>query len=179
MANPDYNPPVTDGERQRVVALHGEGKGRNEIARDLGRAPATITKIAHELDLSFDRHDTGDLAEARRTRSADLKERRQRIQEKMLVQAEGLLDELAAGTWQTILRGSEGREEETILDFVPVRDRKDAVWAVGTYLANDERLERANGDSGVETAKSVVGTLMEGLRTLYRDSDDESRPVEP
>ncbi|MFJ6566236.1 helix-turn-helix domain-containing protein [Streptomyces sp. NPDC091292] len=50
---PDYKP-VTDEEKQRVCELHAQNIGRNEIARQLGRAPRTISLIAAELELEFD-----------------------------------------------------------------------------------------------------------------------------
>ncbi|WP_053649790.1 MULTISPECIES: helix-turn-helix domain-containing protein [unclassified Streptomyces] len=45
--------PITDRDRQEVQRLHAAGKTRNEIARTINRAAATVSKIANELGLTF------------------------------------------------------------------------------------------------------------------------------
>ncbi|MGW1678517.1 helix-turn-helix domain-containing protein [Saccharopolyspora sp. NPDC002376] len=47
--------PITDADRERVRELHTQGKTRNHIASEIGRSPSTVSKIARELGLSFDR----------------------------------------------------------------------------------------------------------------------------
>jgi len=66
--------PVTDEERQRVRELHAEGKGRNEIAKILGRGGRTISDIAQSLGLSFGR--AAEVRQATEIRQADLAARR-------------------------------------------------------------------------------------------------------
>ncbi|MFG2963570.1 helix-turn-helix domain-containing protein [Streptomyces sp. NPDC048288] len=62
--------PVTDAERQRVRELHAAGKGRNEIANELGRSGRTISEIAKGLGLSFAR--AAEVRQATEIRQADL-----------------------------------------------------------------------------------------------------------
>ncbi|TYK47166.1 helix-turn-helix domain-containing protein [Actinomadura decatromicini] len=65
--------PIDDTDRRRVAELHAQGLNRNQIAREIGRAQSTVSKIAAELGLTFDRART---AEATRAKVADAKERR-------------------------------------------------------------------------------------------------------
>ncbi|MFG2425409.1 hypothetical protein ACGFWD_41270 [Streptomyces sp. NPDC048448] len=75
--------PVTDAERERVRELHAAGKGRNEIAKILGRGGRTISDIAQSLGLSFGR--AAQVQQATEIRTADLAARRaataQRLQD--------------------------------------------------------------------------------------------------
>lgn len=50
--------PVSAEERARLRQLHAKGLGRNAIAAELGRSAGTVTKLAAEMGLSFDRAPT-------------------------------------------------------------------------------------------------------------------------
>ncbi|MEU7962377.1 helix-turn-helix domain-containing protein [Streptomyces sp. NPDC049097] len=69
--------PVTDEDRQRVRELHAAGKGRNEIATELGRSGRTISSIAKDLGISFAR--ASEVRAATEIRQADLANRRARF----------------------------------------------------------------------------------------------------
>ncbi|MBP8532366.1 helix-turn-helix domain-containing protein [Streptomyces sp. MK37H] len=92
MARPTPRP-VTDETREDVRRLHAEGCSRNEIARRLQRSGRTISVIAAELSLSFDRTGT---EEATRARMADLAERRAILAEALQDDAERLTEQM----WQ-------------------------------------------------------------------------------
>jgi hypothetical protein len=61
--------PVTDGELARLRELHGTGLSCRQIAKEMNRAPVTISRHAADLGLSFDRAQT---REATTARQADL-----------------------------------------------------------------------------------------------------------
>lgn len=61
--------PVSDGERARIRELHDTGLNCRQIAREMNRTPATISKHAAALGLKFDRSQT---REATAAREADL-----------------------------------------------------------------------------------------------------------
>lgn len=65
--------PLTDDERQRIRELHAAGRGCNQIARDLGRSPAIVSKTARELGLSFDRSTTVAATEAKKADASALR----------------------------------------------------------------------------------------------------------
>ncbi|MEV0256981.1 helix-turn-helix domain-containing protein [Streptomyces sp. NPDC050732] len=69
---------VTDEERAGIARLHGEGKGRNEIARMVGRAQRTVSIVCGEEGLVFDVTMT---EEATRHRVAQLADRRAMLAE--------------------------------------------------------------------------------------------------
>ncbi|ELP64126.1 helix-turn-helix domain-containing protein [Streptomyces turgidiscabies] len=84
--------PVTEAERQRVRELHAEGKGRNEIAKILGRGGRTISDIAQGLGLSFGR--AAEVRQATEIRSADLADRRAATAQRLQDVAERELEKL-------------------------------------------------------------------------------------
>lgn len=77
--------PIDDQDREQVRALHTEGLSRNAIAKRISRSYATVTKVANELGLTFDRAQT---AEATRVRQVDAKARRTELAERALDDAD-------------------------------------------------------------------------------------------
>ena len=61
--------PVTDAELARLRELHGAGLSCRQIAKEMSRTPATISRHAAELSLKFGR---AQVKEATAARSADL-----------------------------------------------------------------------------------------------------------
>jgi transposase-like protein len=80
---------VTDKERQRVAELHAEGKGRNAIAREIGRSAGTVSSVAAQLGISFDRSAAKKATDAR---LAYAEERRLEIIGKGFDKADAMLE---------------------------------------------------------------------------------------
>jgi hypothetical protein len=80
LGNNQFSNPVTDKERTEIIRLHGEGKGRNEISRLVGRAPRIVSVVCAQEGLAFDtsmteeatRHRTAQLAALRAEAALDL-----------------------------------------------------------------------------------------------------------
>src|SRR5687767_5032223 len=85
--------PVTDVDRQRIAELHARGMTRNEIARELGRSGKTVSKLAVELGLTFDRAAT---AIATQAKHLDARARRAGLALALLADAERLRAQLWA-----------------------------------------------------------------------------------
>ncbi|GAA0638141.1 hypothetical protein GCM10010174_69980 [Kutzneria viridogrisea] len=90
---PNGNPPLTEQDRQRVRELHAQGLTRNEIGRAIGRSASTVSKLAKELGLTFDRSKTRAATEAK---VADAKSRRAALALNLLGDAERIREQL----WQ-------------------------------------------------------------------------------
>ncbi|MFK0062630.1 helix-turn-helix domain-containing protein [Streptomyces werraensis] len=160
-----FTNPVTPEERAEIIRLHGEGKGRNEIARLVGRAQRTVTLICEEENLTFDRTATAVATEARKT---DAKARRAAIIDRAYARVEKLLDRLdeaESGEFQFTASTVNGIETAT-LDHVPGQEEKALAGAISSYLAQAAKLEAIDGDPGVEAARSMLGALAEGLNQL-------------
>jgi hypothetical protein len=160
--------PVTDEARARVMALHAAGKGRNEIAREVGYSTATITKIVSAAGKSFDRSET---AVAVAARVIDLKARRAAIVTRLFNRSEFLLARLEAPSFKTLVKIQGGGEESRELDFVPTPNERDLNAAIAGYLSTAAKLELQDSSQGAEVAKSMLGNLAEALG-ITKPGDD-------
>jgi hypothetical protein len=156
--------PVTDEARARVMALHAAGKGRNEIAREVGYSTATITKIVSAAGKSFDRSETAVAVAARKARRAAIVTR-------LFNRSEFLLARLEAPSFKTLVKIQGGGEESRELDFVPTPNERDLNAAIAGYLSTAAKLELQDSSQGAEVAKSMLGNLAEALG-ITKPGDD-------
>lgn len=166
-------PRIPQSDRDRIADLHAQGYGRNEIARQVGRSLGTVTKVCQELGLSFDRAQMPGVAAGNVARQEDLKARRLALQSRLLARAEHIFTRLEAPKFTTLTKAEYGVEVESTLGFVPARDEKDLVWAIGSCLANEERLERINGDGGDGAARSMLTDLFGQVQAAWDHARQE------
>lgn len=166
MGGNQHTHPVTDETREQVRRLHAEGCGRNEIARRLNRGPRTVSVIAAELGLTFDRTAT---EEATRARKADLEEKR-------VILADALTDDalrLSAQIWQpaTVFNfgGKDNTYEERDVPEPPAADKRALMAAATSAAAQSLRLVPPAPDSGADDARSMLGKLFTGLGEVLKE----------
>ena len=135
--------PVTQADRDQVAALHAQGLGRNAIARQLGRSASTVTQIATEAGLSFDRSATAAATEAAKVDNAA---RRAKLIARAYTRAEAIYDRLEADQYRFTATSVHGIETVT-LDHVPAPDEKALASAINSYLTGAVKLEQVDSDS--------------------------------
>lgn len=90
--------PLTDDERANIIALIEAGMSRRDIAKQVHRDPATITRIAksigHDWLSKADDRTQSSLARAHKARSAYCAERRAEMAGRLQVAAERMLEQL-------------------------------------------------------------------------------------
>ncbi len=158
--------PVTEEELAEIRRLHGEGHGRNEISRRIGRGLRTISVHAAKMGLDFDRTAT---AVATQAKVIDAKARRTAIIERLYARVETTLDRLdraAEGGFKYTTSTGQGIDTVS-LDHVPGQEEKAFAAAVGQYLNQATRLEALDSNNGVDDAKSMLGQLATGLTAAY------------
>jgi hypothetical protein len=134
---------LTDADRDRVRELHAAGLSRNAIAREIKRSQATVTKLAAELGLSFDR---------RRTRAAtaakqdDAKARRAALAVKLLGLAEQEADAFTQPATLHSFGGKDHTYNSKTVDRPPARDRRDMAATIGLLLDKHARLLDMDAD---------------------------------
>ncbi|WP_433465717.1 helix-turn-helix domain-containing protein [Spirillospora sp. CA-128828] len=151
--------PLTPEERDRIAQLHAEGKTRNDIARELGRSQSTITKVARELGLTFDRTAT---AAATKAKQLDAKARRAQLKLDLLDDAERLRLRLWEPT--TVVLSTPKGPAEVRLPLPPARDARDIMGAVQAAVRSHVDLDRLDVSDGADNAKSMLGQLGEALQ---------------
>ena len=167
--------PVTDQDREQVRALHAQGLSRNEIARQTGRSGRTVSRIAVELGLSFDR--APQVAAATEARKEDAKARRAALALALLDDAERLREQL----WQpaTVFNfgGRDNTFEQADLPEPDAAAKLKLMQAVGVAVDRSVKLDEYDAGTGLGQVVSLLDKLGQGLAAKYGDGDDE-HPVD-
>ncbi|MGH3942488.1 MAG: helix-turn-helix domain-containing protein [Pseudonocardiaceae bacterium] len=156
--------PLTSEDRDQVRALHARGLSRNAIAREIGRSVGSVTKLAREQGLVFDRAAT---VAATAAAVADARARRAALMHALLDDAGRLREQLFA---PCTLRNAGGKDNTwAVLEVEqpPFADQLKIVQATVTAADASMRLDRHDSGAGVEEAKSMLGALAEGLGVAY------------
>ena len=161
--------PITDAQKARVLELHTEGKGRNDIAKAVGISAGSVTKIVSQAGLSFDRAETAAATEARRQ---DLAKKRADAEadelEILRLQQKQVLEVLhGRETFQVIMRGEMGVEEIRSVDFIPSGDLRNLAQAREKSVTIISNLASANSATGIEPAKSMLTDLFGSLKQAW------------
>ncbi|MFJ2292111.1 helix-turn-helix domain-containing protein [Streptomyces sp. NPDC087894] len=165
--------PVTDQERARIRELHAEGKGRNAIAKELGRSGRTISEEAGKLGISFAAR-AGQVAAATEVRQADLADRRTAFATKL----HDIAETQAAKISQPLLYwdwGGKDHDFDTHLAPEPTpADKRALMGTVATALDRSLKLVPPKDESGVEEGLALITQLMSGLTAVYKAQQQEA-----
>lgn len=161
--------PITDTDRDQVRRLHAEGKSRNEIARTIGRSGSTVSKIARELDLSFERGP--EVVAATEARRMDLAARRQQLAEALHQDAERLRAQLWAPCTIGAFGGKDNEWSQVDLDRPPFAEQRQILAATSIAVDKSLKLAPAEGGEGAEQVRSMLGTLGEVLADAFADDE--------
>lgn len=158
--------PLTAAEADRVRELHAQGMSRNLIAKEIGRSWSSVTKLAKQLGLTFDRAAPRAAIEAA---IVDAKAKRASLMQNLLDDAEKLRQQL----WQPAHVYSFGGKDNTFAEaHVPqpsFRDQRDIMAAANTALGASLRLDQHDGDGSVEQVGSLLGALFDGITGRHAD----------
>ena len=149
---------ITEDEKNKIAARIQEGIPRNEIAREMGRAAGSITRIAKERGLSFDRSSTKHATEARRAdHAAELVE----IQTTFLAETRRAFTELHAPA--LVYNWHQGTFNTGVIPEPDFKSKRDIMWRAGSaiqnYLAIDNR-----GTSGGQEAQTALEAFFKEAR---------------
>lgn len=155
----------TQAQRDEAVALY-EIEGPTAAGKKLGIPKETIMRWAKEAGTHTVRNQV--TREAVEAKVVDGKLRRQNIAHRLYGQAEKILDDLEGDTFRTLIKGTQGRDKDVSLTFVPPNDRRTLVQTVNTAMTTTANLEKLDADNGpVTAAESVVDKLMAGFVQAY------------
>jgi hypothetical protein len=158
--------PITDEDRKEIIRLHGEGKGRNEIARLTQRSLRTVSLVCAEAGLEFDVTMTED---ATRHRVAQLAERRAILAEALQADAERLTEAM----WQPgkiySFGGRDNTYSERDVDEPPAADKRNLMAAANVAIEKSLKLVPPRDDDGTEQVGSLLTSLYDKLRDRHGD----------
>lgn len=159
--------PVTQADSDQVRELHAQGLSRNEIARQLGRSGKTVSRLAAEAGLTFERGP--EVAAATEARKADAKSRRAALALKLIDDAERLREQLFAPSLVFSFGGRDNVFEQATIPKPTPRDQQAIMSAIGTAVDRSVKLDEYDRDTDGGDAKSVIGDLMTALGQAWRD----------
>lgn len=171
---PNQHTPVTDQDRAEIIRLHGLGLGRNEIARQTGRAQRTVSVICAEEGLVFDVSMTED---ATRHRVAQLAALRADTAVDLHLDALKLTQQMWEPAVVFNFGGKENTYNEREVAEPPTGDKKNLMAAAGIALEKSLKLVPPADDAGAEDARSMLGQLMVGLKAAYDQAVSEEGGV--
>ena len=154
--------PITEADHRQVAELHAQGKSRNEIARETGRSGRTVSRIAAELGLSFER--AGSTAAATEARKVDGAARRATLQLDALAAANRLLGQMFAPTKVFNFGGKENDYNERQHDEPPFVDKRNLATAIQALAATALKLAEYDKATGSDGEKGMLGDLRDQLR---------------
>jgi hypothetical protein len=140
----------------RIRELAAAGVSRNDIAKDVGISTGSVTAVAKAIGVSFDRTATAPAVEARRL---DCKARRVALSERLLDEAEGILDQLHKPFKAFAFGGRDNTYNEAMLDRPPTGDIRNLVQAASTAIGRHIDLTKHDADTGVEAETSLLAAL--------------------
>lgn len=150
--------PVEADVRARAIELIGSGLPRNAIARELEIAPSSVSKIATEEGLSFDR--ANQTASATAARQHDMKVRRLELIDELMSKAADHLVAIDQPFLAFNFGGKENTYEEHTLDRAPTGDLLNLHRAASLALKDARELIRDDDDQGVAEAESMLMNLI-------------------
>lgn len=153
--------PVTDEERERVRELHAQGKGRNDIAKALGRSGRTISTIAKDLGISFAR--ASEVRAATEVRQADLADRRAALAQRLQDVAERELEKLNKPHLYWDWGGKDHDYDEKLADEPTPADKRALMGVVATAIDRSLKLSPAEQDTeGLAAVDAWLKRMMGG-----------------
>lgn len=162
--------PLTTAEREQILDLAAAGRGRNEIAEEVGRSPGTVTKVCKAAGLDFSRAATQVATEARKV---DLAAMRSRLEQESWVQYGLVLARLEQPARLIQFSGTLGQWSEKDVDTIPAKDLADLARAAKDLASAGKLLADANREQKVDDA-------LDGLDAwLATEIDGTGRPGTP
>ncbi|KRE79958.1 hypothetical protein [Arthrobacter sp. Soil763] len=139
------NPKRTQADRDIVLALHAQDKGRNDIVRETGYSTAWVSKVVKEAGMSFARSER--VKAATEAKTQDNKTRRANIIGRLYKQAEDILTRLEADTFSTLVPTGPGIQSARDLDFIPPGDHRNLATSIAIFMDKALLLEKTDTDT--------------------------------
>jgi hypothetical protein len=161
--------PFAPDERDQVIALIKRGVARNAIARLTGRDGSTITRLAQQAGLAFDRGRV--TAPARAAAASDLSLRRLALAAKMADHLDKLIDELHKPLTVRRINTRTGASEVTKLPQPDPAAKRDLAIAIGIL---SDKIGNVLTTVAPMEGRAAIVALYESLKLAVAAEDDPS-----
>lgn len=166
--------PVTDDEREEIIALIRSGLSRSDIVKRTGRGSSTITRIAASIDHDWlsqaDARTQSSLVRAHNARSAYSAERRAGIAARLTEEAELLLDQLHEPHVAFNFGGKDNDYNEHEMAEPPIESKRALIQATREAMRTVIDISRHDTKADENNAAGLVTALVDSLRASVDDA---------
>ncbi|MFJ4286417.1 hypothetical protein ACIPY0_12295 [Paenarthrobacter nicotinovorans] len=155
----------TEEQRAEALKLY-EAEGPTAVEKQLGIPKNTVASWAKQAGIRTVRNES--TRAAVEAKVIDGKLRRQNITHRLYAQAEKILDDLEGEKFRTLIKGTQGRDKDVTLEFVPPNDRRTLVQTVSAAMTTTAKLEAVDTGDDTAVTDSVVDRLVDGFTQIYR-----------
>lgn len=155
---------ITEDEKDQIAKLIEQGVPRNEIARQTSRSAGSVTKLAKDRGLSFDRSSTKHATEARKADHARILAE---LQGRFLEETQKALDELHDGA--TLYHWGDGKFMQAEITAPDFKAKRDIMWRAGSAIRNF--LEIDNRGTTGDDADTALEAFMKALEAEAEKRD--------
>jgi len=153
--------PLSARKRNAILAdIEAGTKARNQIARDHGVSPSTVTKIARDAAIE-DAFDRSKLKDALQAKAADDKACRLATSRRFLAKANELLDQMDQPHVVFNIGGKDNIYTEHLMDRPPTGDLRNLMVSAAT--AFDKHMAQQRHDSDDQQGLNAVDTWLRGM----------------
>ena len=158
--------PLTDAEKETILALHTSGLSCRQIAKEVGRSFTVCARVVRQAGVKTDTRQT---AEATATRMSRVTEGKLDRIEALLAEAE----ELRRGMWSPVVETMNTAHGPLFVEREPTaREVKTTIDAVVRVLETVEKLWQTLPVDETAEQRSLMGNLMAGIKAVRAQLDD-------
>lgn len=150
--------PLSAEQLEQIRTLAGTGMSTAQIGRIVGCSRQSVSR--HAPVGALDRSRT---AAAVKAFKVDAAARRAALAERLLLEADALLDDMRSEHLAFGWYGKDGDYRDTTLTEPPPGDKRALMAAATTAIAQHLRLVDHDSDGGLDEAKSVLDGFMEAV----------------
>lgn len=164
--------PLPPDLRNAIAEAIRAGGKRNQIAREHGVSPSTVSKIARDdgLTNAFDRTHTEN---ATRAKQADNRAMRAELARRLLVKANEFIDLMDQPHKVFNFGGKDNTYNEKTLPRPPASDLRNLMTAAAVAIDKHVVIERLDSGAGADQAASLLGSLFDQLQERHGDTAPE------
>lgn len=154
-------PKLTDDERTNIVDLCRSGLSCNEVAKQVKRAPSTVSMVAEAAGWTFGRLNVDRACEARSAYSA---ERRAVIAARLTEETERLLDQMREQHVAFNFGGKDNTYAEEVMAEPPVEAKRALMQTVREAMRTVLDIDKHDTKADESTAQVLLVQFVDGLR---------------
>lgn len=165
--------PVSQEERERIIAAFATGKSCRQIAREFGRSTGTISAIAAETGHEFGRSNVLRAVEINRRYGAEW---RANAKQRMAEAFDDFMDDLKRPTLVYAFGGKDNVYNEHTLEKPDAKTKRDIINSAAVAYRTIEAMDKADQGGADDPLTQWVDLLKEEREARRKRDDGQAAP---